>query len=234
MFTLESFYKSTKWETFRRSVIEDRTNKRGEVICAFCGRPIVNKYDLIAHHKIELTEQNVNDYMISLNPDNIDLIHFRCHNIIHDRFQGGDQWKPRPKRVFIVYGSPLSGKTTWVHDNAGKNDLIVDLDSIYQAVSINDRYEKSGRLSSVAFAIRDKLYEIIKYRDGKWIDAYVITGAPLRMDRERLEQRLRATSIFIDTPKEVCLQRLKDRAMSTKAREQWKEYIEDWFEHYQP
>lgn len=37
------------------------------------------------------TDNNVNDYSISINPDNIMLIHHRCHNLIYQRFEGFKQ-----------------------------------------------------------------------------------------------------------------------------------------------
>lgn len=229
MYTLDNFYKSKEWEKFRKCIIDERTNERGEILCAHCHRPIVNRYDLIVHHKKELTDLNVNDYTISLNPDNVECICFRCHNEEHRRF--GHEGK---KKVYIVYGAPCSGKVEWVRNNAGPNDLVVDMDSIYEAISINDRYIKSNRLSSVAFGIRDKLYEMIRYRDGKWCDAYVIIGGALRMDRERLTQRLNGECVFIDTPKDKCLLNLSTISMRDKARKEWEKYIDEWFEAYQP
>ena len=34
------------------------------------------------------------------------------------------------KQVYIIYGSPLSGKTTYVKEHAQKGDLIIDIDNI--------------------------------------------------------------------------------------------------------
>ena len=168
MITREQFYKSKQWEAFRKVIIAERTDEDGFVHCCRCGKPILNKYDLIIHHKIELNEANVNDTMISLNPDNVDCICFRCHNKEHERFgfqkEGHKNgfYKPVQKKVYIVYGSPCAGKSTWVHDVATKDDLIVDLDNIWQMISVNDRYSKPAALKSVVFDVRDKLYDIIK------------------------------------------------------------------------
>lgn len=227
LYTLDSFYRSDEYKKFRKVVIAERTRPDKYVYCEYCGKPIVKAYDLITHHKKELTETNVNDALISLNPELIMLLHFKCHNIIHRRF--GEEAK---KQVYIVYGAPFSGKTSWVMENASPNDLIVDMDSIFQMISINDRYVKNERLKSAAFEVRDKLLEIIKYRSGKWQDAYVIGGYPLLMDRKRLEQRLNAVSIFIDTPKEKCIERLYE----DDARDlvEWSKYIYEWFDRYQP
>lgn len=227
MFTLKSFYKSKEWEKFRNIVINDSIID-GHVRCAHCGKSIVARYDTIVHHKQELNEANVNDYNISLNPANVEVICFNCHNKEHARF--GYEHK---KKVFIVYGSPLSGKSSWVREVAQPNDLIVDMDNIHQMISVNDRYDKNDRLNSVVFEVRDKLYDLIKYRSGKWQNAYVIAGLPLIGDRERLSKRLNTDElIFIECDKEECIKRLDERAMSDEARAKWREYIEDWFNKY--
>lgn len=229
MFTLNNFYKSREWETFRQVIINDNTDSNGYVHCAMCGKPILKKYDLIIHHKIELTDDNVNDYNISLNPDNVMCVHFTCHNKIHERFgygTGGRVYKP--KQVYIVYGAPCAGKSTWVNEVATEKDLIVDMDSIYQCISNNDRYIKPDALRGVAFEIRDSLYNIIKYRSGRWQNAYIITGGARVGDRERLGARVGADDfIFIDTGRDECLERARGRG------KEWSDYINEWFDSYQ-
>lgn len=238
MKTRKEFYKSKKWEAFRKVIIEQRTDADGFVHCAVCGKPILKKYDLIIHHKKELSEDNVNDSMIALNPDNVECVHFRCHNQIHERFgynkTSSVGMRSGCKRVYIVYGSPCAGKTTWVHDVANAEDLIVDMDSIWQMVSCNDRYTKPAALKSVVFQVRDALYDIVKYRAGKWHNAYVIVGGALKGDRERLLQRVGADElIFIDTSYEECIKRVEKRVLSDDKLNDWINYINQWFEQFQ-
>jgi predicted kinase len=241
MTTREQFYKSKKWLTFRSVIINDRTDEDGFVHCCACGKPILHKYDLIIHHKKELDDYNCNDAAVALNPDNVECICFRCHNKEHERFTEGHTatYKPVQKRVYIVYGSPCSGKTTWVHDNATKDDLIVDLDSIWQMISINDRYTKPAALKSVVFDMRDKLYDIIKYRNGRWHNAYIIYTGALKGDRDRLKQRVSADElIYIDATRDECLKRANDRHnegfIDEDQRFKLWQWIMDWFEQYQP
>ena len=179
------------------------------------------QYDCIGHHAIPLDDTNVNDYNVSLNKDNIKLIHFRCHNQIHERFG-----YERPRKVYIVYGSPCSGKTTWVNDNAGIDDLIIDMDKIWECISTCDKYNKPNRLKSNVFGVRDLLIEQVKLRVGKWKTAFIIGGYPLATDRERLRNLVGAELIYIDTDKETCLSRC--------VTEEWKEFVNEWWEDYQP
>lgn len=232
---LQAFYKSKEWETFRRVIISERTDDQGFVRCAICGKPILNKYDLVVHHKEELNEANVVDALVALNPDNVECVHFACHNKLHDRWQGGNGgYKPKPKRVFVVYGSPCSGKSSWVNQVKTDNDLVVDLDSIWQAVTGSDRYSKPDRLRGVVFGVRDCLYDMIKHRSGKWQDAYIVTGGARAGDRERLGALVGATDwVFVDTDKQECFKRLELREMDDENREKWVGFIEKWFDEYQ-
>ena len=232
----KSFYKSREWESFRQVVIAERTDTDGYVHCAICGKPILKKYDLILHHKQELTDMNVMDVNVSLNPDNVECVHFSCHNKIHERF-GYNKTSVHtytPKKVYIVYGAPLSGKTTWVHSVATPDDLVVDMDAIWQMVSVNAKYTKPNALKSVVFDVRDKLYDVIKYRSGNWKNAFVIFGGAMKGDRERLKQRVSADEfIFIDTAESVCMNRLKDRDIDGNQKAEQIRWIEEWFERYQ-
>ena len=168
--SLYDFYHSKEWRSLTKNLRIERTTENGEVICEYCGKPILKAYDCIGHHKTELTEENVNDYQISLNPENIQLLHHSCHNLIHDKLGR------KSRMVYLVYGAPLSGKSTYVKDSMSEGDLVVDMDSIWQCVSGCDRYTKPNRLRSVVFRVRDDLIDMIKYRFGKWSNAYIVGG----------------------------------------------------------
>lgn len=216
---LNTFYQSKQWIDLVTQLKLERVSDDGVLYCEHCGKPIVKAYDCIGHHKIELNDANVNDFNVSLNPNNIMLIHHKCHNEIHERF-GHEQ----PKKVYCVYGAPCSGKTTWVKENAGVDDLILDVDNIWECISNNERYIKRNRLKQNVFLIRDCILDQIKTRYGKWKRAYIIGGYSYKMDRERLQQQTGCEFIFIDEKKEICLSRAKSK--------EWNEYIEEWFENF--
>lgn len=223
---LADFYRSKEWEWFRNNLILERANERGEIICAHCGKPIVKAYDCIAHHKTELTESNYRDAAIALNPANIDLVHHKCHNEIHEK-TGYKQ----PK-VYIVWGSPLSGKNTYVESVAKYGDLILDIDNLWQAVSGRPRYEKPNRIKENVFALRDLLLQQIAQRRGYWQTAYIIGGYALPAERERIAERVGAECIHIDTSKAECLARLAACSDGRKKSE-WEKYILDYWETFE-
>ena len=222
-----TFYRSKEWRKLLDNLKNERLNDDGQIICEYCGRPIVRAYDIIGHHKIELTEENVNDYEISLNPKNIQLVHHSCHNLIHNKLGYAN------REVFLVYGAPLSGKSSYVKSSMSAGDLIIDIDSVWQCVSNLSRYEKPAKLKSIVFKVRDCLLDAVKYRLGKWHNAYVIGGYPLQGERERLIKELGAREIFIDATEEECLERLA-AAGDGRDKAEWEGYIREWFERYDP
>jgi|AKZA01.1.fsa_nt_gi hypothetical protein len=222
MYKLETFYQHPD---FRNTVAILKAQRRaadGLLYCEHCQQPIIKKYDCIAHHMIELTTTNVNDINISLNPDNIQLIHFSCHNKHHKRF--GYQ----VKKVYLVYGAPCSGKSTWVNSVADKNDIVVDMDNIYTAISTNPIYTKPNTLKRVAFKVRDSLYDVIKVRYGDWSNAFIVGGFPKKSERERMITKMGCEPIFIDTAYGDCVANLN----KSKKPDEWFKYIDSWFREF--
>lgn len=222
--TTEQFYNSGEWKTTRLAVIADRINK-----CEECGKVIIKDKDLHVHHVIELTLLNLNDYNISLNPNNLKILCKDCHDKVHKRFK----YKTRDKGIYIVYGAPCSGKCTYVLDNKRDNDLVVDIDRLYEAVTMLPRYYKPDSLKFNIFAIKNTLIDNIKVRYGSFNSAWVIGGYANKFDREKLAKDLGAELIYINSDKEECIRRLEsclDYRKNNKT--EWIGYINKWFEEF--
>ena len=224
--TLAAFYTGREWAEFRKVIIAQRTRADGFVYDEITGKPIIKAYDIILHHKIPLTLDNVNDVSISLNPDNIQIVSFKTHNEIHERF---GSWT---RHVYLVYGSPLAGKRTYVKERAGIHDLIIDIDRIYECISISPSYNKSNRLYDNMKAVQDALLDSVKYKRGKWINAFIIGGYPYKGERERLCLEYGAEEVYIDCSKDLALSRLKVRSDGRDVTE-WTKYINQWFMRFQ-
>ena len=70
----KAFYESPAWRQTRAYIL-----KRDAGLCVHCGAP-----GCIVHHKTELTPQNIDDPMITLNEDNLETVCRTCHAIIHE------------------------------------------------------------------------------------------------------------------------------------------------------
>lgn len=222
---LSSFYRSKEWRELTQTLRIERVSEDGFLYCAHCGKPIIKAYDCIGHHKEHLTIDNVNKAEVSLNPDNIALVHFRCHNDIHNRYGA------YTRHIYLVYGCPLSGKRSYVKERAGLHDLVIDIDAIYAAISNNPMYIKSGRLYECMEAVRQTLLDCIKYKRGKYVNAWIIGGFPFKGERERICAEYGAEEVFIECTKEEALARLQV-VQDGRDIQEWTKYIEQWFVRY--
>lgn len=226
---VHDFYKSKEWGQLKQILKDERLNENGELLCEHCGEPILHNYDCIPHHyKIPLTIDNVNDPNVSMNKDNLMLVHFKCHNFLEKRFCKIE------RKVYLVVGAACSGKTSWVEAVAnGEEDLILDFDKIWESISINKKYVKPNRLKPIAFAMRECLMEQIKMRTGKWINAYIISTEPYVMNRKRLIDSLGIDEvIYMDTTKEECLKRLNENPQGRDV-ELYTKLINDFYTNFQ-
>lgn len=67
------FYSTKKWIETR-----DMIKKRDKMICQSCHQPIFGRY--IVDHIKPITVDNMNDWNIAYNPDNLQLLCQDCHN----------------------------------------------------------------------------------------------------------------------------------------------------------
>ena len=225
--SLHDFYTSREWCKFRLQVINDRMTPNGDVLDEVTKKPITKKYDIILHHIEPLNEENVFDFNISLNPNNIMIVSHRTHNKIHNKLGYSN------KEVYLVYGPPCAGKSTYIKEVLEQGDLLIDIDNIRQCVSGCDKHITVPKLNSIVFGVRDYLMDAVKVRNGKWNKAYIVGGYPLLSERERICKETGAKEIYIECTKEECIQRLKDNP-DNRNIDDWIKYINDWFDRYTP
>lgn len=199
-------------------------------VCARCGG-VFDMSELRPHHVIELTLDNVDDVNIALNPNNIEVICHECHNAIHARFG----FTVGVKRVYLVYGSPCAGKTTYVESVATRNDIVVDLDKIHRSICVCGMYDKPDATKSVAFNIKDYLLDEIRTATPrrKWQDAYIIGGYPDRYDRDEFVRAYNAELIHIATTKDECIKRAYQDIKRATQRDAVIGWIEAYWQRFQ-
>jgi predicted kinase len=237
---LAQFYNGQDWASCKAQVTQERL-KDGALFCEHCGKVILksfnpneknNKGAVVYHHKIYLTNENVNDASISINPANIAILHWQCHNEVHNRFNGTAVAVER--KVYIVTGASCSGKTTFVRERMQEGDIVLDIDDLWQTISGQPRYVKPSALKPIVFNMRLALKEQIAKGAGSWRNAYIIESLPLSTDRKREAERYKAHNVEIITmeaSREECLNRLylMPNGRDLKAYET---YINNYFEDY--
>lgn len=127
--------------------------------------------------------------------------------------------------VFLIYGSPCSGKSTYVKEHKKDGDIVCDVDRLYSALSYNEEHQTELYAQEVASMLYKSLLAIIHDRQGNWKNAYVISIANTKERVKAEAEQINADEcIFIDTPYEVCMERAKDRPPYFP----W--IIQEWFE----
>ena len=81
----ESFYLSKRWRQTRDDFL-----KHKNLTCERCGEAAT-----IAHHRIWLTKENINDVNLTLNWKNLEALCQNCHNVEHHS-------KKRKQKRYIV------------------------------------------------------------------------------------------------------------------------------------
>lgn len=127
--------------------------------------------------------------------------------------------------VYLIYGSPCSGKTTYAKEHMKNGDIVCDVDRLYSALCFNEEHQTELYAQEVASQLYDNLLDIIRNRQGHWKNVYVITVANTKEKVIKMKDRINADeAIYIDTPFEVCMERAKERPFYFP----W--LIEEWFE----
>ena len=98
----KQFYHSDKWQNCRKAYIQQRMLIDGGV-CEECHK----EQGYIVHHKIYLNENNINNPLISLNPDNLMYVCKKCHDNYDGHGLHGNKGKEL-KVIFNADGQPIA------------------------------------------------------------------------------------------------------------------------------
>lgn len=175
IFTLETFYTSNEWRKFRETFIAERLARDGELIDEETSEAIIDPSRAVLHHRIHLTEENVNNREISLNPKNIELVSEQTHIKIHDRFNCNG------RKIYIAKRA---------EDVKIKYDLIDDFDLLKKAVGDAD----NSLINDNVWVLYNSIIDQIRTRRGKWTTAVVISNTT-QIEYNRLKKLLGASDL---------------------------------------
>lgn len=234
----KKFYASKAWKACRASFI---LKQHG--ICERCGR--VGEE---VHHIKPITPQNITDPNITLNHDNLMLLCKDCHFQIHEkrkkagkpvreselRYVFDENGNIVPKgRVIVVWGSPASGKSTYVAKHMRHMDIRVDLDEIFKCFAGITTRDTDTELTKdylpFILAAQEAAYKLIEANTGGFATAWIITSQPIKSKREELIKRFNAEEVHIQTTVDEALKRMEADS-KRENKEQQRKVIMRYFE----
>ncbi len=148
---------------------------------------------------------------------NLQTICKPCHDrkTAFESARGGGQvalmpeWLPAPAvPVVVVCGPPGSGKTTWVSEQAGPQDLVIDVDVLASELTGKPMYQATREETVGALRVRNKL--LASLADVKTCrKAYLIVTAGEPAQRDWWMRKLKAEIKVMPTPKAECEARIR-------------------------
>lgn len=127
--------------------------------------------------------------------------------------------------VYLIYGPPCSGKSTYTMEHMKRGDLLCDVDMLYSAISGENPHDAELNVHEIACKLYGELANIIHDRVGGWKNAYVLSCANTHEKVKEESEKIRADEVlFMDTPYEVCIKRTAERPHYF----QW--LVQEWFE----
>ena len=140
--------------------------------------------------------------------------------------QAEDDNKDYYRNITIVSGSPCSGKNTFVRNNKKRGDIVWDFDKIHSALTDESTHNHIEHVRKYIFSIRDTFYNDLE--NEKDLRVWIINSSPIRSVRNELAKRLNANIVYLKRSKEECL-----RVADNERPEEWKGYIENYFERFE-
>lgn len=117
--------------------------------------------------------------------------------------------KPSKVPVVVVCGPPASGKSTWVAERAGPDDLVLDLDQI--AVRVLEQQVHAWDRSRLPLVLSERNRLLFALAGAPpWPRAWLIVSEPEAKWREWWACRLRPERIIVlEVDDEVCWERIR-------------------------
>lgn len=132
----------------------------------------------------------------------------------------------KPK-VFVVHGAPASGKTSYVMQHKGDNDVVFDFDKVMSALSGLPPHQKNENLISYCTDIRSLI--IKRALRSPKVDRTWIIATNVGDEMKGQLSDIPVEYIHIDTPKEECLKRIEEDPERQPVAKELREAVERYF-----
>ncbi|WAC29568.1 AAA family ATPase [Ancylobacter sp. SL191] len=133
----------------------------------------------------------------------------------------------------IVCGAPGSGKSTYVDQHKGPNDLVIDLDVIRSRLAGSSLYGAGPQWTAPALDERNRILQGLA-ADHVHERAWFIVSAPEREERDLWVRKLgTARVVLMPTPLEECLRRIAADPGRAGHVDRMQQAARDWFARFE-
>ena len=134
-------------------------------------------------------------------------------------------------KINIIWGCPASGKSTYVSEHRGKNDITFDFDLLMMALSGLDMHTSNTNLIGYVTDIRDGIIKRIK-TEKKLQDAWIIVTWVDDEFKEQFKDYKSVEYILMDTTEEECLDRINNNDDRQASKDEQVKVVKEWFKKY--
>lgn len=140
--------------------------------------------------------------------------------------------RPSAIPVTIVCGPPASGKTRYVEMHKQHGDIVIDLDAIKAQLTGLPWYHPhaDARLNDAILERNKQLNALAHERTAR--HAWFITSAPSAAEREWWRRTLGATTLVLETPSDVCMNRISQDSRRHQRDSEFRAAIRHWWNRY--
>lgn len=131
--------------------------------------------------------------------------------------------------IYVIWGPPASGKSTYVAENRSENSVTFDFDKVMQALSGLKPHHKNRNLIGLVVDIRQMVIDALGELEVD--DAWIITTW-VDEDFQAKFGDVEVEYVLMRTDKETCLQRVYNDPDRAEVAEEMKEVIEEWFDKH--
>ncbi len=132
--------------------------------------------------------------------------------------------------LYLIWGPPGSGKTTYAKSKMVDGDIIIDFDLIAEALT-------GMEVHCIEFSLITRVFDAFNYLVDTEAhfpnvrNTFIVKPCPTQEDRQRFED-MGAELVFMDTPQMDCVSRCVHRGEKFEKEDfdRWTSVVKKWFE----
>jgi len=204
---IRKLYKCARWKAVRRIVMQR------DLLCVSCGHKAITDVDHILPARLVIDNFGITEFY---NPNRLQGLCHSCHSAKTSLECGWSGTKGNGTKLeqltdrsntTVVCGRAASGKTYYVEQNKQPNDLVWDYDVVMHELTGLPIHKHSPEAIGSVLALRDQFINRTAHCPNH---VWLIVTNP----KSAIVQVLKdagARVVVLDTPDEVCQQRLRER-----------------------